>query len=250
MYVKLGFSIAAHLEPEILVIDEILAVGDAAFQRKCIDKMQELCRSSGRTILFVSHSMATIRRLCRQCLYLEKGRSHGIMPTEEAIARYSASSAPSELALDVSTRSRDWGTDGAEARLHHVAVAADTPPRFGAPLQIECLVHATRTLEDVMLGFAFTTTEGQRIMTLDTDGGGRTFKLQPGPNRLRVRLPSRPLHPGRYHVSASLARGRHFFDTIDSFALWTVETSVNDRESDRSFGGCRLTPDFELLPPA
>ncbi len=250
MYVKLAFAIAAHLEPEILIIDEVLAVGDSAFQRKCINKMQEISASHGRTVLFVSHAMATIRRLCKQCVLLEKGRSLGLMPTERAIEHYSISGASSDLVLDVSERNRDWGTDGAEARILSVAVAGDGHIRFNAPLEIEIVVRASRAIEGMMLGFSFSTVEGQRILTLDSDGDGKTFDLREGRTVLRVRLDRLPLHPARYYVSAALGRVKYFDDIIDSFALWEVETSTEDFESDRSYGGCRITPRLELTPVA
>ena len=244
MYVKLAFAIAAHLEPEILIVDEVLAVGDAAFQRKCVNKMQEISAHHGRTILFVSHAIATIRRLCQRCLYLEKGTSFGIMPTESAIERYSTTGISSDLDLDVSERKRDWGNDGAEARI--LRVTAREQPRFKKTLDVEFTVRAARPLEKLMLGFTFNTVEGQRIMTLDSDSDGKTFSLAPGITRIRLRLPVLPLHPGRYHVSAAIGSGKHFHDIIESFALWEIETSTTDFESDRSFGGCRIQPEIEL----
>ncbi len=95
MYVRLAFAVAAHLEPEILILDEVLAVGDADFQRKCLDRMSEISTTDGRTILLVSHNMQAVRRLCGKCLFLEKGRSMGLMPVEDAIARYSQQATPS-----------------------------------------------------------------------------------------------------------------------------------------------------------
>lgn len=87
MYVRLAFSVAAHLEPEILIVDEVLAVGDAQFQQKCLSKMQEVS-SQGRTILFVSHNMAAIQRLCNRALYLETGTVKYSGDIEEAISQY------------------------------------------------------------------------------------------------------------------------------------------------------------------
>jgi lipopolysaccharide transport system ATP-binding protein len=246
MYVKLAFAIAAHLEPEILIIDEVLAVGDAAFQRKCINKMQEISSQDGRTILFVSHAIATIRRLCQRCLYLEKGRSFGIMPTEQAIEKYSITTASSDLDIDVSQRARDWGTDGAEVRI--MRITTRTSPRFKRPLEVDFIIQASRPMEKLMLGFTFNTIEGQRILTLDSDGDGSTFSLPAGRTLLKLRLPILPLHPTRYHISAAIGSGKHFHDIIDSFALWEVETSTTDFESDRSFGGARITPEIALHP--
>jgi lipopolysaccharide transport system ATP-binding protein len=101
-----------------------------------------------------------------------------------------------------------------------------------------------------MLGFAFSTIEGQRILTLDSDGDGSTFSLPAGETVIRLRLPSLPLHPTRYHVGAALGSGKHFHDIIDNFALWEVETSTTDFESDRSFGGSRLMPQLTLTSAA
>nr|MDQ3332387.1 ABC transporter ATP-binding protein [Planctomycetota bacterium] len=87
MYVRLAFAVAAHLDPEILIIDEVLAVGDAAFQKKCLGRMDEIARG-GRTVLFVSHQMGTVAQLCSRCLYLEQGRLAADGPTEDVIPRY------------------------------------------------------------------------------------------------------------------------------------------------------------------
>ena len=90
MYVKLAFAVAAHLDSEIMIMDEVLAVGDLAFQRKCLDKMGDVSREEGRTILYVSHNMDTIRRLCDRCVVMDKGEIIFDGDTEEAIAIYSA----------------------------------------------------------------------------------------------------------------------------------------------------------------
>lgn len=88
MYVRLAFAVAAHLEPEILVVDEVLAVGDAAFQNKCLGKMQEVARGRGRTVLFVSHNMSAIQTLCGRVIYLSQGRIKGIGSVEEQVSAY------------------------------------------------------------------------------------------------------------------------------------------------------------------
>src|ERR1700744_802275 len=74
MYVRLAFAVAAHLEPEILIVDEVLAVGDAEFQKKCLGKMQDVSQQDGRTVLFVSHNMSAISELTQRCVYLEAGK--------------------------------------------------------------------------------------------------------------------------------------------------------------------------------
>ncbi len=113
MYVRLAFSVAAHLEPEILIVDEVLAVGDAQFQRKCLGKMEDISKGHGRVVLFVSHSMTSIQALCSKGIYLEKGLSNGIQPVADVVSRYlyGASGASTESEYDGSN-----GIDNPEAR--------------------------------------------------------------------------------------------------------------------------------------
>ena len=88
MYVRLAFSVAAHLEPDILLVDEVLAVGDAEFQKKCLGKMEEVTKKEGRTILFVSHNLSAVENLCQKSIFLEKGKIKAAGPTKEVIATY------------------------------------------------------------------------------------------------------------------------------------------------------------------
>lgn len=94
MYVKLAFSVAAHLDSEIMIMDEVLAVGDMAFQKKCLDKMREAANKEGRTVLYVSHNMNTIRQLCDRCIVLDKGKVVFDGGVEEAISVYMSTSRP------------------------------------------------------------------------------------------------------------------------------------------------------------
>lgn len=88
MYVRLAFSVAAHMEPDILIVDEVLAVGDAEFQKKCLGKMQEVTKKDGRTILFVSHNMAAVETLCKKTIWLEGGRIRDVGETKNIIEKY------------------------------------------------------------------------------------------------------------------------------------------------------------------
>ena len=111
MYVKLAFSVAAHLDAEIMIMDEVLAVGDMAFQRKCISKMSQISTSEGRTILYVSHNMNTIRQLCTRCIVLDHGHLVFDGDVEEAISLY-------------------LGISGGEQETHYDLTEADRPSEF------------------------------------------------------------------------------------------------------------------------
>ena len=136
MYVRLAFAVAAHMEPEILIVDEVLAVGDAEFQKKCIGKMQDVSRG-GRTVIFVSHNMAAIKSLTSRAMVLAKGRVELDGSSEEAIAFYTRTTA----AGDDSGARKDWGK-GTHTRILDVRMVDSTGATFaryepGAPLNIE-----------------------------------------------------------------------------------------------------------------
>ncbi len=145
MYVRLAFSVAAHLEPEILMMDEVLAVGDAAFQQKCLDKMHEI-RQQGRTILFVSHDMAAITRLCKRVVLLENGKITFDGEPREVVARYLSSSLKTGAQRDWSNQADAPGD--AVVRLRRARVRAkdgetiavvDTQKPFGIELSYDVL---------------------------------------------------------------------------------------------------------------
>lgn len=141
MYVRLAFAVAAHLDPEILIIDEVLAVGDVGFQRKCLRKMSDVAEREGRTVLFVSHSMPAVSRLCERCLFIEQGLLRLNAPTSEAVALYLA--AGQALATQ-----REWrdGIGSDVAALRSVKVRTRRGP-LG--------LHAVLTTEEVGIEVQF-----------------------------------------------------------------------------------------------
>lgn len=124
MMVRLAFSVAAHLEPEILIVDEVLAVGDAEFQKKCLGKMEDVSKKEGRTVLLVSHQLGMIRTLCNSCVYLEKGKVSLISSTDEVLKRY------------LERSSNDNGSEK-----NNISIA----PNFDIPAQIQTLKMVDET---------------------------------------------------------------------------------------------------------
>jgi lipopolysaccharide transport system ATP-binding protein len=166
MFVRLAFAVAAHLEPEILFIDEVLAVGDAGFQKKCLGKMGEVATQHGRTVFFVSHNMGAIRALCEHAILIENGRvtMNGAPP--EIISRYLASTVPDEVAGEL-----DWsGRDDAPAcddvqyqrlRLLDEGGVVRTTFQPDQPIAIEITYRVKRRLRGVRFDVEFTTQEGE-----------------------------------------------------------------------------------------
>ena len=141
MYVRLAFAVAAHLEPEILLMDEVLAVGDVAFQRKCLGKMGDVSRH-GRTVLFVSHNMQAIRTLCKKAIWLRDGELHSMGESEAVVQAYLQATVRRDDVNDVEEVVAKLPPDS-NFRLRHVALTQDglTPARFMSGKPLDVVIH-------------------------------------------------------------------------------------------------------------
>lgn len=238
MYVRLAFAVAAHLEPEILVIDEVLAVGDAQFQKKCLGKMQEVSNSQGRTVLFVSHQLGAIRRLCKSALLLQSGHTDGITTVERALALYTQDVRETPSTIDLSGIKRAASLAGG-SKLARISVEPEYIT-YGRPLKITCRIESSRRVVGSVLGVAFDSLDGSRVMTLDSDNSGAEVTIEPGLNEITMNLARNPLTPGMYVCAASLFSGKTIIDAVTSFATWEVHPGENDH----GFAGCR--PDLKV----
>jgi len=169
MYVRLAFAVAAHLEPEILIVDEVLAVGDSLFQKKCLGKMREVSAQSGRTVLFVSHNLGALASLCDRACRLEQGRLVQIGPTRTVINDYLAQNAPSrERTLRLDHLTRDPCGDG-RMRLTGLEWMCDFPLQHGEPMRARIDFETLGPIEDLTVGIGFSNSEGTRLLTYDSD---------------------------------------------------------------------------------
>jgi lipopolysaccharide transport system ATP-binding protein len=219
MYVRLAFAVAAHLEPEILVVDEVLAVGDANFQRKCLGKMKDVA-GHGRTILFVSHDTTAVRRLCRRVVFLEKGKVVAAGPTDEVVTAYLGAETAllrPGVARDLSTAPRACGSG--DARFVSAVCFGendDTHLVPGGPLRVEMEIRAETQLTVDSLGVWLTDRSGLRLINADTISLGQPFVLRPGLNRVGVQIERLHLNPGTYGLNLSVAkRPATIFDQIE-----------------------------------
>jgi lipopolysaccharide transport system ATP-binding protein len=227
MYLRLAFAVAAHLEPDILVVDEVLAVGDAEFQRKCLGKMSDVAQA-GRTVLFVSHSMSSILRLTHNTLVLENGKVVMEAPTQEAVDYY-LSSGYSQ------TGERHWFKDEIppdsapffpealrvkDARGH----VSDTV-RAIEPITLEFEYQLAASIQGLRVGFYLMTTNGEIVFTsFDTDVADlyEQFATRPpGHYVSRAILPPDMLNEGRYviGVNASVFRMQRYFQDESALAF-------------------------------
>ena len=206
MYVRLAFAVAAHLEPDVLVVDEVLAVGDSAFQRKCLDKMGE-ASGQGRAVLFVSHNMGAVRALCSRAILLDGGRvvARG---TPEAVAQTYLAGEGGEGSR------RAWATADAPGddavRLLALAVSQDgRPPPFssGRPIEVAMTVEVARLETDLNVGYQLTYQSGETAFwSHHSDAAPDAWPaLREGVNRLVCEIPSGLLNAGRYSVSPAIS---------------------------------------------
>ena len=212
MYLRLAFAVAAHLEPEILVVDEVLAVGDAAFQKKCLGKMGEVSRQQGRTILFVSHNLAAVESLCDSGMLLEKGRMIARGPVDQILPAYlkSFAAAPAEAPNIVFHAAPDaQKADAFEIREIALLDEKGEPKmvtRTWDHLRLAIRFHAPRAVANGSVVLEVSTFLGQKICQLSTEPlSGVKMAFHPGEGRVDCVIPSLPLAAGNYLVSAGLA---------------------------------------------
>lgn len=248
MYVRLAFAVAAHLEPEILVIDEVLSVGDASFQRKCLGKIGEVA-SSGRTVLFVSHNMGAVRRLCERVIWLEHGQIRKTGLPGAIIAEYLASD--SEL-----SGSRVWDQGFAnpgvqDFRLHSICVRTANGACVGEieaqePFVVEIRYEVLHPLPVSRVGFLLSTADGVILFdSYDTDVEGFALPRAPGAYVSRCEIPGHLLGPGRYllSVNAGIPNDRSLASIEGALTVEVVNTGSVGSHSIRAGRKGILRPD-------
>ena len=209
MYVRLAFAVAAHLEPEILLVDEVLAVGDAAFQRKCLGRMGAVA-NEGRTVLFVSHNMTAIRSLCTRTLLVDAGTVRYDGEAGPGIDRYLAGTLQDDWSdIDTEAMARP-NTISEDSGLRILKVMLTVPsgssmPRIGQPLAVTMECRCTKALRDVSWGFYLETPDGLRLLDLKSASViSPTPLLEPGKYRITGSLLKMPLAPGLYRLGVGV----------------------------------------------
>ena len=232
MVVRLGFSIASHVEPEILLIDEILSVGDQDFQRKSSEKIEEF-RREGRTIVVVSHSLGLVQQLCKEVIWLDKGQIRQSGPAAEVIAAYTGGSYQPQTERDESSRNR-WGTGDArinsiELLNHDGTVAQVIESNVGAQIRFQISAH-TR-IESPILRVQITRLNGDVVWATSTQRGTNTMRVLDGPATATLNIESTKLLEGTYFVSAAItdSTGTTEFDHCENWLRFNVhKTNVFD----------------------
>ncbi len=232
MTVRLAFAVAAHLEPEILIVDEVLAVGDAEFQKKCLGKMQDVAQG-GRTVLFVSHNMAAVRSLTKSCIYLEKGRLRHQGQSPNVLDFYASRSLEyinnDDFSLDFFRRERLKEESAVQIQAITLLCGwrqSSSLPEIssGSPLTIEIKVQSRVIIGGVRMTLTLKRNQDERVITASSADQRMTFTLNPGINRIHCQVDDLPLSPGRYSVDVGISQGDRIkaFDVILDLPMFSV----------------------------
>ncbi|MGE8339831.1 MAG: polysaccharide ABC transporter ATP-binding protein [Flavobacterium sp.] len=211
MTVRLAFAVAAFLEPEILVVDEVLAVGDAEFQKKAIGKMQEISKGEGRTVLFVSHDLAAIKALCAKTILLKNGSIQMIADTDQIIDLYLKDNSTEEL--KVQKRTGKIITDIIMPEISEII--SDKLFSFSV-----CFDHTKLKLAS--LGYLIKDEVGRAILAANMHQYGQSLKIDREQNQIKVMIDKLPLAPGQYSLSLYLSNGAYDVEIIEDAVLFNV----------------------------
>ncbi len=222
MFTRLAFSIAAHLDPEILIVDEVLSVGDLSFQTKAMEKINKI-GDEGKTVIFVSHNMEAISKICKKVLWLEKGKIVEFGEASSVIAHYIANSRENSLSAknlsDIGNYARELGHD--VFRFSQISVASSKKNKevfFNEPFQIEIQGKAYRTIHDFMIGFTITTPTGAVIFNSYSIDAKLSTTYKKGNLIFTVTLDQNLLLPGPYVI--------HLVAVGSGISLWIPDALV------------------------
>jgi lipopolysaccharide transport system ATP-binding protein len=245
MQMRLAFAVAAHLDPEILLIDEVLAVGDLAFQRKCLGKMEGVSKS-GRTVLFVSHNMVAVEKLCQRCIFIEHGRCAGTGPATEMVRTYLASFAP-ESSGEFSPA--DVRTDGRATFLSYRIVNErgdeNGAPRTNETLEVRVRVRVNEAIQKPACSISVWNAQNTLLTSVTTSEQGLALPPLPaGDGELAIRLGPVSWLPGKYRMTLHLVNPQnHVYAMADESIRFEIEQSplYGTRNLDHRWG-CVFTP--------
>jgi lipopolysaccharide transport system ATP-binding protein len=245
MYVRLAFAVAAHLEPEILVVDEVLAVGDAAFQKKSLGKMGEVAKE-GRTVLFVSHNMAAVSRLCSSAIFFDCGAVRAIGPTRETVQAY-LSEVNSRAGIALINRIDRKGSGKIRflsIKVHDRDGREVNSVQCGQEIDLSIKLEQRKGFEgckNVSIAIGVDNSEGLRVWHISNETSGKIFSiLNTESSYIKIKIPKLPLVPGIYSLTLFISENGDIHDWIGNAATLNVEAGD-------FFGTGRLPPAGQTL---
>jgi lipopolysaccharide transport system ATP-binding protein len=214
MYVRLAFAVAAHLEPEILIVDEVLAVGDQEFQKKCMGRIQQVASGDGRTVLFVSHNIGTVRKLCDRAVYLRGGKVMNIGPSEDIVAEYLNSTVGADE-KNLLTRPRFPGITPAISGFKCYPSKGGEHLISGGPATFEVEMELTEPIASGAVTIMFNSDQGYRILAYSSRCEKGRMPLPRGKHVMKCHVDALPLLEGRYNVDLEIWGGDREADFVE-----------------------------------
>jgi lipopolysaccharide transport system ATP-binding protein len=227
MWVRLAFAVAAHLEPEILLLDEVLAMGDAGFQKKCLQKMGEVGKG-GRTVLLVSHNMAAVTNLCQRAILLKQGRILRDGPAPEVV-RYYLESFEESTVISLEDRKDREGDGRLRVTSISLADASGRPTSFfrsgeSGQIIVQYRSAAPQQFRSVLVGLALFSPWGEKVCDLETTYSGDHFDVIGPSGRFICHVPRLPLLAGNYSLTVRVYVGEHIYlDLVQNAGQIRVE---------------------------
>jgi ABC-type polysaccharide/polyol phosphate transport system ATPase subunit len=253
MYLRLGFSIAAHLEPDILLLDEVLAVGDAAFQVKCLDRIKDL-HNQGRTIVFISHDLAAVERLCERVILMDHGQMVAAGAAKDIIAQYQAVGAsfkPSE-SHDVADAILSREAEIASVNCYDEDDRPSAVFRTGSPAKVmlNYVVHAPvpDAIFEVYIYSLVAGLSGAWCQMTTAGPGGTGMPLEPGTGTVEFETGELGFVPGMYHISATIVHRNQALGAAIDYQRQCLTLRVDSGKLTR--GSFYMPHRWRLLPPA
>jgi len=255
MYVRLAFAVAANLESKILLVDEVLAVGDAEFQKKCLGKMGDVASKEGRTVLFVSHNMAAILQLCRQSSLISKGMLVEVGRSSEVVKNYLNSDTQSEASVNLKEFKRRRGEGQVRfvwARLQDDHANPTNVFSMGDNISLvfKTVVESSYQNQKIKYSVAIRTSDGIRICNSVTTDSGFEVAKPTLENSFLVKFEDVRFYPGTYYVSIWVGGlfGPDTYDAVDDCLSFDIKDSGNlaTRSLPRSSGLIFITPEWKV----
>jgi lipopolysaccharide transport system ATP-binding protein len=252
MYVRLAFAVAAHLEPEILVVDEVLAVGDAEFQKRCLGKMSTVA-SEGRTVLFVSHNMAAVENLCRQAIVLDKGTVIHSGEAMKTIASYLKDMKSSHVVFGEQKRAGSGLVRINDIKIQNYQGQPLGVVQSGQDITISLHYELAPSYRNgtIHIGIGVSTQMGTKVFTHSTRLNGTSFKNVPRHGAFLFRIPHLPLPPSSYMLGCTVKVDEAYADIIpDEIELTVVEGDFygSGKLASASSGICLIDGEWSLAP--
>jgi len=231
MYVRLAFAVAAHLDPEILLIDEVLAVGDAEFQKKCLDKMEDVAANDGRTVIFVSHDMDAICRLCSRCILLRQGEIAKSGETSEVVNAYLGGEAQQQQPPTVDFQPKDSDATFRFAGLSGTQGEPTTSFTPSEPILLRCCFKSRRRILGLQLSFSVFNFKGDQVFYSTTSMAEPAISVEAaGEHKITAMIPGRLLLPGNYSITLALHTPKTKLYDLRRHALgFKIVATMDDR---------------------